>query len=97
MLRFFVFGNVFQQCSLIRKAFIAGIAFVWFVSGMASRVRLEVRKLRESLRTAWMPTFIRFVACVRADMLLEMRELRELPLANFTTIWLDAQVNSGVL
>jgi hypothetical protein len=58
---------------------------------------LKIGQLRESLLASHVPTFIRFIAGVRADMLLEMGELRELSLTNFTTIWLDAQVNSGVL
>lgn len=46
-----------------------------------------------------MPTdlLVRFVSRVRPDVLLEMRELRELPLADLAAVRLDAEMDPGVL
>lgn len=44
-----------------------------------------------------MPTFIRLITGVCANMLLQMGELGEFALADFTSIRLDAEVNACVL
>jgi hypothetical protein len=44
-----------------------------------------------------MSTLVRLVAGVGADVLLQMRQLGELALADLTTIWFDAQMDAGVL
>ena len=46
-------GDVLQQGRLIREALVAGVALVGLVTLMASRVRLQVRQLRERLRATW--------------------------------------------
>ena len=38
----------------------------------------------------WMATLVRLVTSVSSDVLLEMRELSELALADFTPVWLYA-------
>ena len=45
---------------------------------------LEVAKLAEGFGTTRMPTFVRFVSGVRSDVLLEVRQLSEFALTNFT-------------
>ena len=45
--------DVLQQGRLVREALVAGVALVWLVTLMASRVRLQVRQLRERLRATW--------------------------------------------
>ena len=44
-----------------------------------------------------MPAFVGFVPCVCSDVLLEMRQLGELPLADLTPVGLDAEVDPHVL
>jgi hypothetical protein len=44
-----------------------------------------------------MSTFVRFVAGVGANVLLQVRQLRKLALTDLTTIWFDAQMDAGVL
>jgi len=90
MLRFLVFGYVIEKWSLIRKAFVARVAFVRLVSLMTSGMRLKVRQLRKCLVTTWMSTFIRLVTRMRSYMLLQMGKLRELPLTNLTPVRLDS-------
>ena len=46
-------GDVLQQGRLVREALVAGVALVGLVTLMASRVRLQVRQLRERLRATW--------------------------------------------
>ena len=58
---------------------------------------LQVTELRKRLRAAGMTTFVGLVASVSANVLLEVRKLRKLPLANFAAIGFDAEMNSRVL
>lgn len=53
--------------------------------------------MREGLLAPGMATLVGFVACVRPDVLLEMRKLRKLPLTNLAAVGFDAQVDAGVL
>ena len=46
---------------------------------------LKVGELRECLGAAVVAALVRLVAGMRADVLLEVRQLRELPLADFTS------------
>ena len=46
-------GDVLQQRWLVCEALVAGVALVRLVTLMASRVRLQVRQLRECLRATW--------------------------------------------
>ena len=52
---------------------------------MASRVGLKVGELRECLGAAVVAALVRLVAGMRADVLLEVRQLRELPLTDLTS------------
>lgn len=58
---------------------------------------MQVGELREGLLAPGMAALVRFVAGVRPDVLLEMREMRKLPLTNLTAVGFDAQVDAGVL
>lgn len=64
---------------------------------MAPRVGLQVRELGERLGTARVSTFVRFIAGVGSYVLLEVRQLGELPLADLAPVRLDAQMYPGVL
>ena len=44
-----------------------------------------------------MATLVGLVSCVSSDVLLEVRELGELPLTDLTPVRLDAEVDSHVL
>ena len=46
-------GDVLQQRWLVCEALVAGVALVRLVTLMASRMRLQVRQLRERLRATW--------------------------------------------
>ena len=46
-------GDVLQQGGLVCEALVAGVALVRLVTLMASRMRLQVRQLRERLRATW--------------------------------------------
>ena len=46
-------GDVLQQRWLVCEALVAGVALVRLVTLMASRMRLQVRQLRECLRATW--------------------------------------------
>ena len=46
-------GDVLQQCWLVCEALVTGVALVRLVNLMASRMRLQVRQLRERLRATW--------------------------------------------
>lgn len=58
---------------------------------------LQVAQLTEGLVTAGVTTLVRLVARVRADVLLEVRQLRELALADLAAVRFDAQVDTSVL
>jgi len=60
-------------------------------------VRLQIGELREGLGAAGVPALVRFVARVRADVLLQVRQLRELALADLAAVRLDPQVDPRVL
>lgn len=64
---------------------------------MTARVTLQVAQLTEGLVAASVATLVRLVARMRADVLLEVRQLRELALADLAAVRFDAQVDSGVL
>lgn len=90
MLRFFMLGDVFEKVLFVGKTFIAGVAFEGFVGLVAPAMALEVGKLREGFGTSDLGAAIRFVSGVCSDMLLEVRQLSELPLANLAAVGLDA-------
>lgn len=58
---------------------------------------LQIGQLREGLVAAWRPTLVRLISRVRPDVLLKMRQLCELPLADLAPIWLDTQVDTRML
>lgn len=97
VLRFLVLWDVFQQILLVREALVAGVAFEGLVGLVAPAVALEVGELGEGLGAADLGAPIGLVAGVGADVLLEMRQLGELALADLAAVGLDAQVNAGVL
>ena len=85
MFRLLVFGNVVEEGVLVDEALVAGVALVGLVRLVASGVRLEVGELREGFRASVVATFVRFVAGVSPDVLLQVRQLGELPLADFAS------------
>lgn len=72
VLRVLVLWYVLQQGRFVGETLVAGVTFVRFVGLMATRVRLQVRELREGLGTARVSTFVRFVAGVRSYVLLQV-------------------------
>ena len=60
-------------------------------------MRLKIAQLTKGLtaRVEFAP--VRFVTGVGTDVLLQMRELREFPLADFTSVRLDPKVDARVL
>jgi len=70
MLGLFMLRNVRQEGRLIRKTLVAGVAFKRFVCLVTPGMALQVAELRERLVTAWMPTLVRLVPCMRANVLL---------------------------
>ena len=44
-----------------------------------------------------MTTFVWFVSSMCSDVLLEMRQLSKLSLTDFTSVWLNAKMNTCVL
>lgn len=97
MLRFFVLRDVLEQSSFVSEALVACVTLIWFISCMAPGVRLKVGELRKCLDTSHIAALVRLVTRVRSDMLLQVRKLGELALANFATIWFDSQVYSCML
>ena len=86
---FEVFGllmlrNVLQKSCFVYKTFVTWVTFVWFISLVASGVGLEVTELTEGFGAPWMSAFVRLIPGVCPNMLLQMRQLRELALTNFT-------------
>ena len=70
MLGFFMLRDVLQEGWLVRKALVAGVAFKRFVCLVTPGMTLQVAELRKRLVTAWMPTFVRLVPCMCANVLL---------------------------
>lgn len=95
--RVFVLGYVLEQRQFVGEAFVAGVAFKWFVRLVAARVRLQIGELREGFRAASMAALVWFIPGMCADVLLQVRQLCEFALADLTSIWLDAQMDAGVL
>lgn len=85
VLRLLVLGNVIEESVLVDEALVAGVALVGFVGLVASGVGLQVGELREGLGAAVVATLVRLVARVCADVLLQVRQLRELSLADFAS------------
>ena len=84
-----VLGDVVQEGGFVGEALVAGVTLVRFVRLMTTGMGLKVGELREGLITSWMTTFVRLVTRVRSYMLLQMRQLRKLSLANLTPVRLD--------
>lgn len=97
MLRLFVLRDVLQQILFVGKALIAGVAFERLVCLVAATVALKVRELREGLGAADLGAAVGLITCVGADVLLEVRQLGELALADLAAVGLDAQVDARVL
>lgn len=97
MFGLFVLWNVFQKGRLVLEALVARVTLVWLVGLMTSRMRLQIAQLRKGLGAVRMTTFVRLVARVRADVLLQVTQLGELALANLAAVRLDAQVDARVL
>lgn len=76
--------NVLQESCFVYKTFVTRVTFVWFISLVASGVGLEVTELTEGFGAPWMSAFVRLIPGVCPNMLLQMRQLRELALTNFT-------------
>lgn len=72
MLRLLVLGYVLEEAGLVGETLVTGIALVRLVGLMTTGVTLEIAQLAERLRAARMTTFVRLVACVSANVLLEM-------------------------
>ena len=89
--------DVLQQRGFIHETLVTGVALVGFVRLVASGVRLEVGELRKGLGATRMAAFVGLVPCVGADVLLQVRQLGELSLADFAAVGLNAQVDAGVL
>lgn len=89
--------DVLQEGVLVGKALVAGVALEGLVRLVAARVRLEVGQLREGLVAARVPAQVRLVACVRAHVLLQVRQLGELAVAQVAAVRLHARVDAGVL
>lgn len=97
MLRFFVLWNMVKKAGFVGEALVATITFVRLVGLVGSGMRLKVGELREGFRTVRVATFVRLIARVRPNVLLQMRQLCEFALTDFASIRLDAQVNPRVL
>lgn len=97
MLGVLVLGYVLQKRHLIAKALIARVAFERFIRLMAARMRLQIGQLGERLGAAGVPAFVWLIARMGAYVLLQVRQLRELALANLAAVRLDAQMDARVL
>lgn len=64
---------------------------------MAAGVALQVGQLTEGLVASWVTALVGLVPCMSTDVLLKMRQLCELALANLATVGFDTQVNPSVL
>lgn len=97
MLRFFVLRDVFEEVLLVGEALVAGVAFEGLIRLVAAAVALEVGELREGFGTSDLGAAIGLVSGMCSDVLLEVRQLGELPLADLAAVRLDAQVDARVL
>lgn len=97
MFRLLMLGYVFEERRFVAETLVAGIALVRFVSLVAAGVGLEVAELAEGLVAAGVPALVGLIAGVGADVLLEVGQLGELPLADLAAVRLDAQVDPRVL
>ncbi len=79
-------GDVLEERVLVGEALVAGVALVGLVGLVAARVGLQVGELREGLGAAGVTALVRLVASVRPDVLLQVRQLRELALADLTSM-----------
>lgn len=79
------------------EALVTGVAFEGLVCLVTAAVALEVGELGEGFGTSYLGAAIGLISGVCSDMLLEMRQLGELPLADLAAVGLDAQVDTGVL
>lgn len=64
---------------------------------MTARMRLQIGQLAEGLVAARVATLVGLIPRVRPDMLLQVRQLRELPLTDLAAVRFDAQVDPRVL
>lgn len=92
-----VFGYVLEQRLFVLEALVARVTLERFVRLVAPGVGLQVAQLRKRLSAARVPALVRFVTRVRADVLLQVTELRKPSLTDIATVRLDAQVDTGVL
>ena len=97
VLTLLVLGDVLQEGSLIHETLVASVTLVRFVGLVGSRVTLQVRKLTEGLVATRTPAFIGFVPRVCTDVLLKVRQLGELPLADLAAERFDAKMDPGML
>lgn len=67
---FFVLGYVLEQGCLVLEAFVARVAFVWFVRLVGSRMRLQIAQLTEGFGAMRVAAAVRFVPRVRPHVLL---------------------------
>jgi hypothetical protein len=58
---------------------------------------LQVGELGEGFAASRVQTFVRFLASVRANVLLEVRQLCELTLADLAFVRFDARVDASML
>lgn len=92
-----MFRYVFQKSSFFSEALVTAVTFVRFICLMAARVRLEVGELRKGLVAVGVAALVGLVAGVSPDVLLEVRKLGELAMADLATVRLDAEMDAGVL
>ena len=97
VLRLLVLGNVVEEAGLVGEALVAAVALEGLVRLVGAAVRLEVGQLREGLGAGGPAAPVRLVAGVRPNVLLQVAELGELPLAELAAVRLDAQVDARVL
>lgn len=83
-------GDVFKEVLLVSEALVAGVAFEGFVGLVATAVALQVGELGEGFGTSDLGAAVRFVSGVGSDVLLQVRQLGKLPLADFAAVRLDA-------
>lgn len=97
VLRLLVLGNVVEEAGLVGKALVAAVALEGLVRLVGAAVRLKVGQLREGLGAGGPAASVRLVTGVRPNVLLQVAELGELPLAELAAVRLDAQVDARVL
>ena len=89
--------NVLEQRLLLRKAFVTRITFERLVRLVATRMTLQIAELRERFGTVGVPTLVRLLPGMRAHVLLQMRELRELTLTYLALVGFDAEMDARML